>query len=197
MSNKITIASGVMDYNFFETFLEPHNKKTANLLKQYWTDREDCVYYKVVGIKNQRDLDTTEYSECWFIESQVDWLPFVVTEINTSSPYAMCRCGMDRDEDENEEPETYDTIEDIVVQYCDKYLKRELLEYLNHLKYTTQIITSPLNREEEEEEEEWVEEPYVPTKKDEHELFHLSIKAEIDALMDRINALKLKLKLRM
>jgi hypothetical protein len=104
------VAEGIMNKSFYETYIrEKMSEKGQRLMDAVFGDYEEDemgVEYRVCSWGNSRD-HINEYSEIWFLDCEPEegyLYPVIVGEINTSSAYAMCRCGMDRDAD-NEEDE--------------------------------------------------------------------------------------------
>ena len=114
---KYYMNSGSMDRHFFDEYLaENASKVMLQKINEYWTDEEDFLEYKVFGLENPSDRKGLEYSECWMLDYTDGYLPIVVCGVNTSSCYSMCRCGMDRELDDDEEPErlTLDEISELM-----------------------------------------------------------------------------------
>jgi hypothetical protein len=106
------VAEGIMNKSFYETYIKENmTKKGQSLMDEIFgeEDAEECenfVEYRVCSWGNSYD-GVCEYSEMWFLDCETEagfYYPVAVSNINTSSGYAMCRCGMDRDAD-NEEDE--------------------------------------------------------------------------------------------
>lgn len=113
------LADGLMSSNFFTQYLEEKMAgmtKCYEKLSEYWSDMHDedgePLEYKVFGVKNHSDSEV-EYSECWLLECDVGYIPVFVLNINTSSGYSMCRCGMDRDLEECDDVKTEYTLDEI------------------------------------------------------------------------------------
>jgi hypothetical protein len=118
-----------MRKSFYEKYIrEKMSEKGQNLMDAVYgnykeivqdsdcDEDEDFVEYRVCGWDNPRD-GVAEYSELWFFDCETEqgyYYPVVVSEINTSSAYAMCRCGMDRDPDAEEVETLMLTDEEIV-----------------------------------------------------------------------------------
>jgi hypothetical protein len=123
------VAEGIMRKSFYEKYIrEKMSEKGQNLMDAVYgnykeivqdsdcDEDEDFVEYRVCGWDNPRD-GVAEYSELWFFDCETEqgyYYPVVVSEINTSSAYAMCRCGMDRDPDAEEVETLMLTDEEIV-----------------------------------------------------------------------------------
>lgn len=100
------INSGCMERSFFDEYLKDNaTRPVLQKIIDYWTDEEECLEYKVFGLDNPNDRKKLEYSECWLLDYKDGYLPLIVCGINTSSCYSMCRCSMDRELDDDEEPE--------------------------------------------------------------------------------------------
>lgn len=118
---KYYMNNGSMDRHFFDEYLaENASKVVLQKINEYWTDEEDFLEYKVFGLENPSDRKVLEYSECWILDYTDGYLPIVATGINTSSCYSMCRCGMDRELDDDEEPERL-TLDEICELMSKKY----------------------------------------------------------------------------
>jgi hypothetical protein len=117
------VAEGIMNKSFYETYIKENmTKKGQSLMDEIFgeEDAEECenfVEYRVCSWGNSYD-GVCEYSEMWFLDCETEagfYYPVAVSNINTSSGYAMCRCGMDRDaETEEEEQELMKTDEEIL-----------------------------------------------------------------------------------
>lgn len=121
MNDKYYLNEGCMERHFFDEYIS-ENASDAIIAKieEYWTDPEEFLEYKVFGLENPTDRKGLEYSECWLLDYKDGYLPVVATGINSSSRYSMCRCGMDRDLDDDEEPERL-TLDEICEMMSDKY----------------------------------------------------------------------------
>jgi hypothetical protein len=111
------VAEGIMNKSFYETYIrEKMSEKGQRLMDAVYGDYEEDemgVEYRVLSWGNPKD-HINEYSELWFLDCEPEqgfYYPVVAGEINTSSAYAMCRCGMDRDWD-NEEDEANQMLTD-------------------------------------------------------------------------------------
>jgi hypothetical protein len=121
------VEEGVIDKQFYETYLREHmSEKGQSKMDGLFNDEEypeEFVEYRVCSWGNPKD-HINEYSELWFLDCEGmgeddaeagKYYPLVVGEINTSSYYAMCRSGMGRDaETEEEEANLMLTDEEIV-----------------------------------------------------------------------------------
>jgi hypothetical protein len=113
------LADGMMSSNFFTEYLEPKMvgmTKCYEKLSEYWSDMHDedgePLEYKVFSVKSHNDSEV-EYSECWLLECGDGYIPVFVLNINTSSCYSMCRCGMDRELEECDDVKTEYTLDEI------------------------------------------------------------------------------------
>lgn len=103
-------STGCMGEDFMKTFL--WDKMNANqkrdTTKLFKADPEGFIEYKNYSFTGKTDGDIgLFYSEIWLLDLSTQcggkMSPVVVNRINTSSAYAMSRCGMDREEDEEED----------------------------------------------------------------------------------------------
>ena len=106
-----------MTSHFYKEYLEGHaSESVATRIKQYWKDINDeegePLEYKVFAVPNANDSNV-EYTECWLLDFQTGYLPIFIKNINTSSCYAACRCGMDREIEECDDVKTDYTLEEI------------------------------------------------------------------------------------
>lgn len=102
---------GTMDKDFYETYIKEH--MAAHSQKKFESAVEDgeFVEYHRVGFKSKTD-SISEFSNMWFFEiCEKGYCPVFVSNINNSSGYSMCLCGLDRDDD-NEI-----TLEDLLEEY--------------------------------------------------------------------------------
>jgi len=121
---KWTVSEGMLGKSFYKTYLKSHISKSYNdkidNLTQNYGDNEWHIEYKCIGINNPKD-GIAEYSMMWFLDiddnSMEDgYHPIFIDNINTSSGYSLCRCGMDR---EDEEPDIWsfrDILQNINIQ---------------------------------------------------------------------------------
>ena len=121
MNSKYYIDTGCMNRNFFDEYLADNaTKAVLQKIREYWSDPEEFLEYSAFRLENPTDRKGLEYSECWLLDYKDGYLPLIATGINTSSRYSMCRCGMDRELDEDEEPQTL-TLDEICELMSDKY----------------------------------------------------------------------------
>lgn len=110
------LADGMMSPDFFTEYLEgtmAGMTKCREKLNEYWTPMDDeYLEYKVFSVKNHSD-SAVEYSECWLLDCADGYIPVFILNINTSSGYSMCRCGMDRELDECDDVKTEYTLDEI------------------------------------------------------------------------------------
>ena len=103
--------TGFMGENFLRTFLydKLNAKQKRNADKLFKADPESYIEYRNYSFRGATDGDIgLFYSEIWLLdltECGGKCSPVVVNRINTSSAYAMSRCGMDREVDEDEDEE--------------------------------------------------------------------------------------------
>ena len=114
------VAEGIMSKRFYNQFIRGNmTAKDQSLMDAVYGDYEEDemgVEYRVVLWGNPTDY-ITEYSELWFLDCEPEegyYYPVIVREINTTSPYAMSRCGMDRDPQEDDEESLMKTDEEIL-----------------------------------------------------------------------------------
>ncbi len=120
-NTKYYIDTGCMNRNFFDEYLaDKATKAVLQKIKEYWSDPEEFLEYYAFRLDNPTDRKGLEYSECWLLDYKDGYLPLIATGINTSSCYSMCRCGMDRELDEDEEPQRL-TLDEICEMMSDKY----------------------------------------------------------------------------
>ena len=105
-------STGYMDEYFLKTFLydKLNSKQKRDADKLFKADPEGYIEYRNYGFRGTTDGDTgLYYSEIWLLDLITNnggkCSPVVVNRINTSSAYAMSRCGMDREEDEDADEE--------------------------------------------------------------------------------------------
>jgi len=113
------VAEGGMDKEFYENYIREHmSEKGQRLMDEFYAEYpEEFIDYLVCGWNNPRDRESLEFSELWLLDCETEmgyYYPVIVGHINTSSYYAMCRCGMDRDAEE--EPDLMLTDEEIVAK---------------------------------------------------------------------------------
>jgi hypothetical protein len=104
--------TGCMDENFMKTFLleKMNANQKRDATKLFKADPEGFIEYRNISFRGATDGDNgLFYSEIWLLDLSTEcggkMSPIVVNRINTSSAYAMSRCGMDREEDEDEDSE--------------------------------------------------------------------------------------------
>ena len=111
------LAEGMMDSEFFKTYLEDKCAKGfLQRIRKYWKDVDEeegeGLEYRVFSIPNANDR-VVEYTECWLLDNEGGYVPIIVTGINTSSCYAARRCGMDREWEEGDDVQTQYTLDEI------------------------------------------------------------------------------------
>ncbi len=130
-SNGFYINQGIMDKDFFESFILNHisSKKMINNCNKIFDLDEFIEYYTVCTSSNHQCY----YNELWLLDICDDnkYYPVYIQNINTSSGYAASRCGMDREED------YYMSLDEIINicpnsthNYINKILGIEYLELL-------------------------------------------------------------------
>ena len=114
--NKWYLNSGCIDKDFYDRFIKDevekkHRAKFAKLLK----NEEDFIEYYRVGINNPTDSKWT-FSSLWFFDIGLKsgYYPVFLEHINTSSGLAMTMCGMDRDDDEEDEEYYMKTLDELL-----------------------------------------------------------------------------------
>lgn len=104
--------TGCMNEDFMKTFLwdKMNAKQKRDATKCFKADPEAFIEYRNYSFRGATDGDIgLFYSEIWLLDLSTECggkcSPVVVNRINTSSAYAMSRCGMDREEDEDADEE--------------------------------------------------------------------------------------------
>jgi hypothetical protein len=121
MNDKYYLNEGCMERHFFDEYIsENASDEIIAKIEEYWTDPEEFLEYKVFGLENPTDRKGLEYSECWLLDYKDGYLPVIHTGINSSSRYSMCRCGMDRELDDDEEQERL-TLDEICEMMSGEY----------------------------------------------------------------------------
>jgi hypothetical protein len=116
------VAEGLMTKRFYTLFIRDNmSAKGQKLMDDIYgsvgelvqdsdaDDDEMGVEYRVCSWGNPADHHQVEYSELWFLDCEPEdgyLYPVIVGEINTSSAYAMSRCGMDREPSNEEDEQT-------------------------------------------------------------------------------------------
>jgi hypothetical protein len=107
-TKKYKIENGCINFNFYKTYLSNHmpsNKMNQKIIKWFEENEDELLEYKAFTI-TRKDENNVSYSECILLDFDDKFIPIIMTGINTSSSYAMSRCGMGREEDEDEIEET-------------------------------------------------------------------------------------------
>jgi len=121
MNDKYYLNEGCMERHFFDEYIsENASDEIIAKIEEYWTDPEEFLEYRVFGLENPTDRKGLEYSECWLLDYKDGYLPVIHTGINSSSRYSMCRCGMDRELDDDEEQERL-TLDEICEMMSGEY----------------------------------------------------------------------------
>jgi len=105
---KYKIENGCISFDFYKTFLSNHmpsNKMNQKIIKWFEENEDEVLEYKAFTITRKNENNVC-YSECILLDFDDKFIPIIMTGINTSSSYAMSRCGMGREEDEDEIEET-------------------------------------------------------------------------------------------
>jgi hypothetical protein len=111
------LAEGMMTSHFYKEYLEGHaSEAIAKKVRKYWKDIDEeegePLEYRVFAVPNAND-SVVEYTECWLLDNEDGYLPIFIGGINTSSCYAACRCGMDREIEECDDVKTEYTLDEI------------------------------------------------------------------------------------
>ena len=112
--NKWYLNSGCIGKDFYENYIkEKYNKTTQSKFEKLLQDGDDYIDYYRVGIENPNDNEW-EFSQLWFFDINLDigYMPLFISGINTSSCLAFELCGMDRDEEDDED--NWKTMEEIM-----------------------------------------------------------------------------------
>ena len=107
---KWPVGDGTLNKSLYESYLKPHisksyNNKIYNLMRDY-NDEEWYLEYRNIYIDNPNNGET-EFSMMWFLDINHEdgyYLPVYINRINTSSPFAFSMCGIDREDELDEEP---------------------------------------------------------------------------------------------
>jgi len=103
---KFYLANGCIGKDFYKRHIKDEvtkatQKKFEALLKD---EDEDFIEYYRVGISNPDDK-AWEFSSLWFFDINLDkgYMPVFLSGVNTSSALAMEMCGIDRDDEDDED----------------------------------------------------------------------------------------------
>jgi len=103
---KFYLASGLIGKSFYDNYIKKEVSKTTQkkfeaLLED---EDEDFIEYYRVGIDNPDDREW-EFSFLWFFDINLEkgYMPVFKSGVNTSSCLAMEMCGMDRDDEDEED----------------------------------------------------------------------------------------------
>jgi hypothetical protein len=126
--NMIKYTSGTMPYKFWKTYIKGNMGKTGlQKLKEHWKkdniDKDDRnIDYYVINIPNEKEY---LFDSLYLLDIGEDTTFYVVyiTNINTSSPFAMELSNMDSDED----IEYMASIDDIM-KMCSPYNNKEAIK---------------------------------------------------------------------
>ena len=137
LSHKLHLNEGVMDYEFFNTYLKSYAPSAAK--KFMAKQKDDLVEYYSFTWKD----GYYTYAELWFINE----IPIVVSNISGSSAYAGNTCSMHREYDDDEigEGEDKHKVEYTIDEICNggkytkpfapKYdVKKTLLKQIGNIK---------------------------------------------------------------
>ena len=108
-------AKYIMNESFFKEYLLDSivckNKKIQKLVRR--TLYTDCESYDLMYYVESSEGDVSyRYNETWYLSNAIEitdinyyCIKIVINGINSSSGYAMCRCGMDDEYSEDSEQE--------------------------------------------------------------------------------------------
>lgn len=102
---KYYLASGLIGNSFYEDYIKDNiSKATQAKFKALLKDEEDFIEYYRVRIDNPSDR-ATEFSCLWFFDINLEkgYMPVFISGVNMSSRLALEMCGMDRDEEDEED----------------------------------------------------------------------------------------------
>ncbi len=124
IENKFYVNKGLLNKEFFCEYIRDNVQ--TNLQKycdKILNDFEFIEYYSI-GCKSNRQAC---YSELWFLDINMDdiLLPVYIEHINTSSSYALSRCNMDEDNEDN----NYKSLDEIL-NWCPNYHKSQINKIL-------------------------------------------------------------------
>ena len=103
------MTSGSMDKSFYEDFI--YNKLQNNIKKMMINtlEKNEFIEYYALSMTNHNQPQCS-YSELWLLDCFPNtkyyngfYYPVFIPIINTSSPYALCRCGMDSEDDDDDD----------------------------------------------------------------------------------------------
>lgn len=102
---KYYLASGIIGKSFYEDYIKEEVSKAIQAkFKALLKDEEDFIEYYRVSIDNPNDR-AMEFSCLWFFDINLEkgYMPVFISGVNTSSCLALEMCGMDRDEEDEED----------------------------------------------------------------------------------------------
>jgi hypothetical protein len=129
-NNKYYLSYSSIDKDFFDTYIKHHIQKNLHKKCMNILDNEEFIECYSVGIKSER---VACYSELWFLDINLKpglYLPVFISDINTSSCYALYRCNMDNDNESINE-DNYKSINELV-DMCPKSTKELVNKILNN-----------------------------------------------------------------
>lgn len=131
------VGEGLMTASFFNNYIK-HNlgKSSAKKISEMFAEDEEAyLEYRVTAIDNPDDREVLEYTELWFLDFDGKYVPVCVAGINTSSGYSMCRCGMDREyETQQECDENCLMTDDEILSWFDNEKQKLKIKELLELK---------------------------------------------------------------
>ncbi len=126
MTDKYCFNFGSMDKDFFDNYIKDHIQKNLHIKCNNILDNEGFIEYYSIGIDSDR---IACYSELWLLDINLDaglYLPVFIENINTSSCYALSRCNMDNDDDDN-----FKSIDEIL-NMCPKSCREQINNILHN-----------------------------------------------------------------
>lgn len=124
---KFYLANGLVGMDFYNNYIKSEvSKKTQAKIKKLLED--DYIEYYRVSVDNPTDKNY-EFSSLWFFDLQDGYVPVFMSNINTSSCLAMELCGMDR-EDEDEE-ENGMTLEELLMKFGNEKTEKTIKNLLS------------------------------------------------------------------
>lgn len=137
MTDKYCLNYSSMDKAFFDTYIKHHiitfgcknlHEKCENIL-------EDDGIIECYSVSVNSELVAC-YSELWFLDINLGsglYLPVFISDINTSSYYALSRCNMDNDDDTDfDNFKSIDELVEMCPKSCRGQINKILTETLNN-----------------------------------------------------------------
>ena len=97
-----SVSSGIMDADFYNEFIAEYLKKDDKKLFENVLECMEYIEYYAIQLPSHSPVHYHEILLCDVHTEPGCYYPFLNRMINGSSAYAMCRSGMDRDDDESE-----------------------------------------------------------------------------------------------